>query len=93
MGGKGGQHFGLLTLGDLGEIKAPSEFRGDRIEFCGRDAELSVRLLKAERRRARLGCRELEGPPDTLQTRSVRMNVAVNLSLAPTGPASPRSDR
>jgi hypothetical protein len=37
MGGEGCQDFALLALRDLGEIQAPSQFRGDLIEFGWRD--------------------------------------------------------
>jgi hypothetical protein len=43
--GKGCQDFSLFALRDLGEIKTPSELRGDLIEFCRRDPEVPVRLL------------------------------------------------
>ena len=66
VGGESCQDFGLLALRDLGEIKAPSEFRGDLIEFCGGDLEVAVGLLKAKRSLARLGGRELEGPTGNL---------------------------
>ena len=58
--GKGGQDFGLLTLRNFEEIQGPSELRCDLIKFCWRDPEVPVGLLKAERRRAGLGGRELE---------------------------------
>jgi hypothetical protein len=63
VGGEGCQNIGLLALRDLDEVQGPSEFRSDLIEFCGGDLEVPVGLLKAERRRAWLGGRELEGPP------------------------------
>ena len=62
VGGEGCQDFALLALRDLEEVQGPSEFRCDLIEFCGGDPEVPVGLLKAERRRAGLGGRELEGP-------------------------------
>ena len=66
VGGEGCQHFGLLALGDLGEIEGPSEFRGDLIEFCGRDPEVAVGLLKAKRVLPGLVAVNLKGPPETL---------------------------
>src|SRR5262245_3749618 len=62
VGGEGCQDFGLLALRDLGKVQAPSEFCCHRIKFCGGDAEVPMGLLKAERRLAGLGGRELEGP-------------------------------
>jgi hypothetical protein len=75
VGGEGCQDFGLLALRDLGKVQAPSELCGDRIKFCGGDAEVAMGLLKAERRLAGLGGRDWKGPPETLQTQSVRMNL------------------
>jgi hypothetical protein len=60
--GKGCQNFSLLALRDFGKIQTSSEFRRNLIEFCGRDAEITVGLLKPERRLAWFGGRELEGP-------------------------------
>lgn len=60
--GEGGQDFGLLTLWDLEEIQGPSELRCDLIKFCRGDPKVPVGFLKAERRRAGLGGRELERP-------------------------------
>ena len=62
VGSEGCQHFALLALRDLGEVQGPSEFRCDLIKLCGGDPKVSMGLLKAERRRARLGGCELEGP-------------------------------
>ena len=62
VGGEGCQDFALLALRDLEEVQGPSEFGCDLIEFCGGNPEVPVGLLKAERRRAGLGGRELEGP-------------------------------
>jgi hypothetical protein len=62
VGGEGYQDFALLPLRDFDEVQGPFEFRCDLIEFCQGDPELPVGLLKAERRRAGLGGRELEGP-------------------------------
>jgi hypothetical protein len=62
VGSEGCQDFGLLGLRDLEEVQSPSEFCCDLIEFCRGDPEVPVGLLKAERRRAGLGGRELEGP-------------------------------
>jgi hypothetical protein len=62
VGREGCQDFVLLALRDLHEVQGPSKFRCDLIKFCGRDPEVAVGLLKAKRRRARLGGRELEGP-------------------------------
>jgi hypothetical protein len=62
VGGEGRQDFGLLGLRDLDEVQGTPEFRCDLIEFCRGDPEVAVGLLKAERRRAGLGGRELEGP-------------------------------
>ena len=59
---EGCQDFGLLALRDLGEVQASSELRCDLIEFRGGDPEIPVGLLKAERRLAGLGRRELVGP-------------------------------
>jgi hypothetical protein len=66
VGSEGCQDFVLLTLRDLGEVQAFCEFLRDRIEFVGRDLEVSMGLLKPKQCLARLGGRELEGP-----TRSV----------------------
>jgi hypothetical protein len=43
------QDFGFLPLRHLGEVKGPSEFRCDFVEFGGRYPEVAVRLLKPER--------------------------------------------
>jgi hypothetical protein len=61
VGGEGCQDFALLLRGDLGEVQRSPEFGCDLIEFRGGDPEVSVGLLKAERRLAGLGGRELEG--------------------------------
>src|SRR5690242_5618702 len=61
VGGEGCQNFVLLALRDLEEVQGPTEFCCDLIEFCGGDLEVSVGLLKSERRRAGLGGRVLEG--------------------------------
>jgi hypothetical protein len=47
--GEGCQDFALLALRDLEEVKGPSEFCGDLIEFCGGNLEVAVGLLKADR--------------------------------------------
>ena len=60
----GCQDYSLLAL--------RAQFRCDLIQFYGGDTEVAVGLIKAERRRAGLGGRELEGPPETLQTHIVR---------------------
>jgi hypothetical protein len=60
--GEGCQDFGLLALRNLDEVEGPSEFRCDLVKFCGGDPQFPVGLLQAERRRAGLGGRELEGP-------------------------------
>ena len=52
MGGEGRQNFVLLALRDLCKVQGPSEFRCDLIEFCGGNFEVSMGLLKAERRLA-----------------------------------------
>jgi hypothetical protein len=44
MGGKSRQDFGLLALGDLREVQAPSEFRGDLIEFGGGSGSRTTKL-------------------------------------------------
>ena len=60
MRGERCQHFSLLALRHLGEVQRPPEFSSDLIEFCWRNPEIAVGFLKAERRRAGLGRRELE---------------------------------
>jgi NAD(P)-dependent dehydrogenase (short-subunit alcohol dehydrogenase family) len=75
MGGEGCQDFGLLALRDLEEVQGPSEFRCNLIEFGRGDPEVPVGLLQAERRRAGLVAVNWKGPPETLQTHSVRMNL------------------
>ena len=62
VGSEGSQDFTFLALRNLEEVQGPPELRSDLIEFCGRDAEVPVGLLKAEWRRAGPGGRELEGP-------------------------------
>ena len=62
VGSEGCQDFGPSWLRHLEEVKGPSELHCDLIEFCGRDPEVAVGLLKAERRRAGLGGCELEKP-------------------------------
>ena len=62
VGGEGCQDFTLLFFRHLEEVQGPSEFCCDLIEFGGRDLELPVGFLKAERCCAGLGGRELEGP-------------------------------
>jgi hypothetical protein len=84
VGGEGCQDFALLAFRDLDEVQGASEFRCDLIEFCGRDPEVPMGLLKAERRRAGLGGREL-GPPEALQTHSVRRRVTVGRGVNPYG--------
>lgn len=73
--GKGFQDFGLLALGDLEVIQAPSELRSDFVELCGGDPEIAMSLLKAKRRCAGRVAVNLKGPPETSQTQSVRMNL------------------
>src|SRR5687768_5334218 len=62
VGGEGCQDFGLLAFRNLDEVQGPSEFGCDLIELGGRDPEVPMRLLEAERRRAGLCGLELEGP-------------------------------
>ena len=62
VGGEGCQDFVLLALRNLDEVQGSSEFCCDLIEFCGGDAEAPMGFLKAERCRAGLGGRVLEGP-------------------------------
>jgi hypothetical protein len=62
VGSRGCQDFTLLGLRHLEKVKGPPELRCDLIELCGRDPEVAVGLLKAERCRAGLGGREMERP-------------------------------
>ena len=62
VGGEGCQDFALFVLRDLDEVQSASEFCRDFVEFCGGDLEVPMSLLKAERRRAGLGGRELVRP-------------------------------
>jgi hypothetical protein len=62
VGGEGGQHFALLALRHLCEVQRPTEFGCDLVEFGRRDPQVAMGLLKAERRRAGFGSRELERP-------------------------------
>jgi hypothetical protein len=72
VGGEGCQDFGLLALRDLDEVQGPSEFRCDLIEFCGGDPEVSVGPSGVV---PGLVAVNWKGPPETLQTHSVRMNL------------------
>src|SRR5262245_20828430 len=62
VGSKGRQDFGLLAFRDFEKIQRPTELRRNLIELYRRDPQVSVRLLKTERRAAGFGGRELEGP-------------------------------
>ena len=58
---KAAQNLRLLALWNLGEVQRPPEFCCDLIK-CGGDAQVPMGLLKAERRLAGPGGRELERP-------------------------------
>jgi hypothetical protein len=76
VGGKGCQDFGLLAFRDLGEVQRPSKFGCDLIEFGRRDPEFPMGLLQAPTGvLPGLVAVNWKGPPETLQTHSVRMNL------------------
>ena len=58
--GEGFKHLALLGLWNLEVIQGPAEFSCDLVEFCGRDPQVPMGLLKAKRCRAGLGGHELE---------------------------------
>ena len=61
VGGEGGKNFVRLGFRDLEDRQGPSEFRCNLVEFCGRDPQIPVRLLKPERCGAGLGGGKLVG--------------------------------
>ena len=62
---EGSQDFALLAFRDLEKVQGPPEFRSDLIKLCGRDAEIPVGFLKAERCGTGFGGYELEGSNDS----------------------------
>jgi hypothetical protein len=73
--GKSSKDLGLFARRDLEMVECSSELGCDFIAFCGRNPQALVRFLKAQRRRAGPGGRVWNGPPEMLQTHSVRMNL------------------
>src|SRR5262245_42962659 len=76
VGGEGCQDFGLLLLRDLCEVQGPSEFRCDLIEFCGEIWRFRWASSRPSGVLPGLVASNWKGPPETLQTHSVRMNLS-----------------
>jgi hypothetical protein len=76
MRGERCQHFGLLALRHLGEVQRPPEFSRDLIEFCRRNPQIAVGFSRPSGVAPGLVAVNWNGPPETLQTHSVRMNLS-----------------
>ena len=57
-----GEDFSLLARRHFGEVKAAPQLGRYLVEFCWRDFEIAMRVLKAQMSFTWLRCREFERP-------------------------------
>src|SRR5215211_3149475 len=74
--GKCSQNLLLLLLGHFEEVKRSPKFSRHFVELGGRDLQFAMGFFQAERSTAWFRTCILLGPPATLQTHRVRMNLS-----------------